>query len=80
MQALDTHSGVDGLELTKRCFEHGILAIFAFNRQRTLQIMPPLVISAGEVDVVLERLEAAVTAMTCAPAPVAAAQRQRCAR
>jgi putrescine aminotransferase len=63
MQALDTHSPEQGLDLTLRCFASGLLAIFAFNRQQTLQIMPPLVISAEEVDEVLERLGAAVAAM-----------------
>jgi acetylornithine/succinyldiaminopimelate/putrescine aminotransferase len=62
MQALETHSDGLGLELTKACFRHGLLAIFAFNHQATLQIMPPLVISADEVDEVLERLDAAVAA------------------
>jgi 4-aminobutyrate aminotransferase-like enzyme len=63
MRALDTHSDAMGLELTKQCFAHGLLAIFAFNRQATLQVMPPLVISETEVDEVLERLSAAVGAM-----------------
>jgi putrescine aminotransferase len=63
MRALDTHSDALGLELTKQCFAHGLLAIFAFNRQATLQVMPPLVISAEEIDEVLERLGSAVAAM-----------------
>jgi acetylornithine/succinyldiaminopimelate/putrescine aminotransferase len=63
MLALDTHSEAQGFELTRQCFAHGVLAIFAFNRKSTLQVMPPLVITAGEVDEVLERLEAAVGAM-----------------
>jgi 4-aminobutyrate aminotransferase-like enzyme len=63
MRALDTHSDAMGLELTKQCFAHGLLAIFAFNRQATLQVMPPLTITAAEVDEVLERLDAAVAAM-----------------
>jgi len=63
MLALETHSDAQGLELTQQCFRHGLLAIFAFNRQSTLQIMPPLVIDAAEVDEVLERLGAAVAAM-----------------
>jgi acetylornithine/succinyldiaminopimelate/putrescine aminotransferase len=62
MQALETHSDGLGFELTKACFRHGLLAIFAFNHQATLQIMPPLVISADEVDETLERLDAAVAA------------------
>ena len=63
MRALDTHSDAMGLELTKQCFAHGLLAIFAFNRQATLQVMPPLTITEAEVDEVLERLDAAVAAM-----------------
>ena len=57
MQALETRSDALGFELTKQCFGHGLLAIFAFNQQSTLQIMPPLIISAEEVDEVLERLD-----------------------
>ena len=63
MRALDTHSDALGLELTKQCFANGLLAIFAFNRQSTLQLMPPLVISEQEVDEVLDRLAAAVAAI-----------------
>ncbi|HET8949926.1 MAG TPA: aminotransferase class III-fold pyridoxal phosphate-dependent enzyme [Solirubrobacteraceae bacterium] len=63
MLALETHSAAQGLALTQACFAHGLLALFAFNRQSTLQIMPPLVISADEVDEVLERLAAAVAAI-----------------
>ncbi|HSD80062.1 MAG TPA: aspartate aminotransferase family protein [Solirubrobacteraceae bacterium] len=63
MRALETRSDALGFELTKRCFAHGLLAIFAFNRQSTLQVMPPLTITAEEVDEVLERLGAAVAAM-----------------
>ena len=63
MQALETHSDQLGFELTKACFRHGLLAIFAFNHQSTLQIMPPLIISEEEVDEVLERLDGALAAI-----------------
>jgi acetylornithine/succinyldiaminopimelate/putrescine aminotransferase len=63
MIGLETHSEAHGLELTRQCFRHGLLAIFAFNRQSTLQLMPPLVIYPEEVDELLERLGAAVAAM-----------------
>ena len=66
MRALDTHSDALGLRLTMEAFANGLLAIFAFNRQRTLQIMPPLVIEPAEIDEVLERLEAAVAATAAA--------------
>ena len=47
----------------RQCFAHGLLAIYAFNHQSTLQLMPPLVISADELDEVLARLGDAVAAM-----------------
>jgi acetylornithine/succinyldiaminopimelate/putrescine aminotransferase len=64
MLALETRSETLGFELTKQCFRHGLLAIFAFNRQSTLQVMPPLTIEPAEVDEVLRRLGAAVAALT----------------
>jgi putrescine aminotransferase len=64
MLALDTRSDALGFELTKQCFQHGLLAIFAFNRQSTLQVMPPLTIEPDEVDDLLERLGAAVAALS----------------
>jgi putrescine aminotransferase len=64
MLALETRSDALGFELTQQCFRHGLLAIFAFNRQSTLQVMPPLTIEAEEVHEVLERLAAAVAALT----------------
>jgi acetylornithine/succinyldiaminopimelate/putrescine aminotransferase len=63
MLALETRSDALGFELTKQCFRHGLLAIFAFNRQSALQIMPPLTITAEELDEVLARLGAAVAAL-----------------
>ena len=63
MQALETRSDAMGFNLTKACFQNGLLAIFAFNHQSTLQIMPPLIITAEEVDEVLERMDLAVGAM-----------------
>jgi putrescine aminotransferase len=64
MLALETRSDALGFELTKECFRHGLLAIFAFNRQSALQVMPPLTITAEELDEVLRRLGAAVAALT----------------
>jgi 4-aminobutyrate aminotransferase-like enzyme len=63
MLALETRSDALGFELTRECFRHGMLAIFAFNRQSALQVMPPLVIEPAEVDEVLARLGAAVAAL-----------------
>jgi acetylornithine/succinyldiaminopimelate/putrescine aminotransferase len=60
MLALETRSEALGFELTQQCFRNGLLAIFAFNRQSALQVMPPLTIEPDEVDEVLERLGAAV--------------------
>ena len=66
MLALETRSDALGFELTRECFKHGLLAIFAFNRQSALQVMPPLTIGPDEVDEVLERLGAAVAALPVA--------------
>jgi acetylornithine/succinyldiaminopimelate/putrescine aminotransferase len=63
MMALETHSEEQGLELTRCCIAEGLLAIFANNRRSALLVMPPLVISADEVDEVLSKLDAAVAAM-----------------
>ena len=63
MLALETRSDALGFELTKECFRHGLLAIFAFNRQSALQVMPPLTIEPEEIDEVLQRLGAAVAAL-----------------
>ncbi len=63
MQALETRSEAMGFNLTRACFQHGLLAIFAFNRQSTLQIMPPLIITPEEIDEVLKRLDLAVHSM-----------------
>ncbi len=63
MLALDTCSDALGFELTQECFRHGLLAIFAFNRQSALQVMPPLTIEPEEIDEVLQRLGAAVAAL-----------------
>ncbi len=63
MLALETRSDALGFELTKQCFRHGLLAIFAFNRQSALQVMPPLTIEPEEIDEVLQRLGAAVAAL-----------------
>ena len=63
MAALQTHSDGQGMELARRSIEHGVLAIFANNRRSALIVMPPLVISADEVDEVLERLDAGLAAM-----------------
>jgi acetylornithine/succinyldiaminopimelate/putrescine aminotransferase len=63
MLALETPSTAHGFELMRQCFNHGLLAIFAFNRQSTLQVMPPLIINEDEVDETLDRLGGAVAAI-----------------
>jgi acetylornithine/succinyldiaminopimelate/putrescine aminotransferase len=62
MTALEAHSDEQGFALMRGALEHGVLAIFANNRRSALIVMPPLVISAEEVDEVLERLDAALAA------------------
>jgi len=56
MQALDTHSSEICSELMASTIRHGVLAIWANNRQQTLLVMPPLVISDSDVDDIVDRL------------------------
>jgi putrescine aminotransferase len=63
MMALQTHSEEQGIELARQSIENGVLAIFANNCRSALIVMPPLVISEGEVDEVLSGLDAALSAM-----------------
>ena len=60
MMALQTHSDEQGIDLARQAIAHGVLAIFANNRRSALIVMPPLVISAAEVDEVLAGLDAAL--------------------
>jgi acetylornithine/N-succinyldiaminopimelate aminotransferase len=64
MQALETHSSGLTYELMLKSIEHGVLAIWANNRQTVLQVMPPLVISDAEVDEVLAGIRKAVEQLT----------------
>lgn len=63
MTALQTHSDEQGFELMRQSLAHGVLAIFANNRRSALIVMPPLVITAAELDEVLAGLDAALAAM-----------------
>lgn len=63
MMALQTRSDEQGIELARQSIENGVLAIFANNRRSALIVMPPLVITQGEVDEVLTGLDAALSAM-----------------
>ena len=64
MLALETHSEAQSFELMRGAVKNGILAIFANNRRTSLLIMPPLIISAQEVDEVLDGLEKATQTIT----------------
>lgn len=63
MQALDTPSPDVCGPLMLAAIDAGVLAIWANNRQQTLLVMPPLVISADEVDEVLAGLDRAAGAV-----------------
>ncbi|HEX6311106.1 MAG TPA: aminotransferase class III-fold pyridoxal phosphate-dependent enzyme [Acidimicrobiia bacterium] len=64
MRALDTPSPEVCQRLVFHTIANGVLAIRANNRQETLLVMPPLVISADEVDAVLAGIGRAVAAAT----------------
>jgi putrescine aminotransferase len=53
----DDHAG---FELSRACLRRGVLAIAALNRPSTMQLMPPLIVSAEEIDEILAVLADAV--------------------
>lgn len=59
MHALDTPSSEVCARLMFAAIERGVLAIWANNRQQTLLVMPPLVITRDELDEVLAGLDRA---------------------
>lgn len=63
MRALDTVSVEACGALMLSSIEHGVLAVWANNKQETLLVMPPLVIEADEVDEVLAGLASAASAV-----------------
>ncbi len=56
MRAVDTPAPDVCARLVVAAIEHGLLAIWANNRQQTLLLMPPLVIAPSEIDDVLDIL------------------------
>jgi putrescine aminotransferase len=61
MIGFETTNPAGGPLLTASMARHGMLALFANFRPSTLQIMPPLTISAEEVDLVLEALDVSLS-------------------
>jgi 4-aminobutyrate aminotransferase-like enzyme len=49
-----------GFELSRGCLRRGLLAIAALNRPSTMQLMPPLIVQAHEVDEIVGILRSAV--------------------
>jgi putrescine aminotransferase len=62
MRALDTPAPEVCSRLMFAALGEGVLAIYSNNRRESLQVMPPLVITAGEVDEVLDGLDRAAAA------------------
>ena len=56
-----------GIALVAAMAQNGVAAIFANYRPSTLQIKPPLIIQADEVDFVLEALDRSLTFLTAHP-------------
>ncbi len=71
MRVLDTHSEALGTELMLGAIRNGVLAIIANNRKQSLLVMPPLVISGGEVDEVLTGLDRALASIAAETVPAA---------
>lgn len=71
MRVLDTHSEELGARLMSGAIGNGVLAIIANNRKQSLLVMPPLVISASEVDEVLDGLDRALASIAAETVPAA---------
>ena len=71
MRVLDTHSEELGARLMSGAIGNGVLAIIANNRKQSLLVMPPLVISASEVDEVLDGLHRALASIAAETVPAA---------
>ncbi len=52
-----------GPALSRTSYDAGLLAVFAYNDPSVVQFLPPLVIDTGLADEILERLDAALTAL-----------------
>jgi len=70
MRVRDTHSEAQGAQLMMGTIANGVLAIIANNRKQSLLVMPPLVISASEVDEILTGLDRALASMATAQVPL----------
>jgi acetylornithine/succinyldiaminopimelate/putrescine aminotransferase len=71
MRALDTRDPGACMQLMLAAIDEGLLAVWANNKQETLLLMPPLVIDAADVDLVLDRLDAAVARAAAELSPTA---------
>lgn len=53
------HDAALGLPAMKACYDNGLLCFFANNDPSVMQLLPPLVITAEEVEEVMQRLDGA---------------------
>jgi len=66
MQAMDTHSNSICGSLMLSAIDHGVLAIWANNRQESLLVMPPLVIVESDVDEIVAGIAKAAAEVAAA--------------
>ncbi len=60
MMGIELRQPTYGPLLSKAAFDHGLLAIYAGNNPRVVQLLPPLTIDRSLADEILERLDAAL--------------------
>ncbi len=46
--------------MTKACYDHGILAIYANNNKRVCQLLPPLIIGKDTAEEIIDRIDGAL--------------------
>ena len=60
MMGIEMVNDTCGPILTKSCYDHGILAIYANNDKRVCQLLPPLIIDNKTAHQILEGVDGAL--------------------
>jgi putrescine aminotransferase len=60
MMGIEMVNDACGPILTKSCYDHGILAIYANNDKRVCQLLPPLIIDRKTADEIMEGIDGAL--------------------
>ena len=60
MMGIEMVNDACGPIMTKACYDHGILAIYANNDKKVCQLLPPLIIDNQTASEIIERIDGAL--------------------